>query len=409
MGTGIVAVLLISIPFKAQWLYYLSIVFFVLNTVLFALALATSILRYSLYPEIWTVMIQDPVNSLFIATMPMGLATLIEMWVFVCVPLWGPWARTFAWALWMVDSVIAVAVTVFLSFFLSVPIHSDRDDDSQADDVEQCLSRSYQVVGQDHRRAAPTHCRHYCCGWNGLGSCRGFTEQRTCAGDTDRLLCPLGHGNAACNGGVGRLLSAPGGSQDTAPRSDSQQLSPTGSAWVWWLWVWLPINIITSSVVEQAQLTESSIMYLGKVSRDIFQETNALDPMAGSILYVLGFFVAIIMWGFGLVWFCLALASIYQSRPFPFNMGWWGFTFPLGVFAASTIQLGIELSSLFFRVLGTVSPTPPAMLIDAAISSLIGSLDLCHPGHLPMGICRLPNGQGRLVREIILRSLRGEP
>jgi hypothetical protein len=96
-------------------------------------------------------------------------------------------------------------------------------------------------------------------------------------------------------------------------------------------------------------------MYLGKVSRGIFQETNALDPMAGSILYVLGFFVAIIMWGFGLVWFCLALASIYQSRPFPFNMGWWGFTFPLGVFAASTIQLGIELSSMFFRVLGTVS------------------------------------------------------
>jgi tellurite resistance protein TehA-like permease len=103
-------------------------------------------------------------------------------------------------------------------------------------------------------------------------------------------------------------------------------------------------------------------MYLGKVSRGIFQETNALDPMAGSILYVLGFFVAIIMWGFGLVWFCLALASIYQSRPFPFNMGWWGFTFPLGVFAASTIQLGIELSSMFFRVLGTVSPSPQQCL-----------------------------------------------
>jgi tellurite resistance protein TehA-like permease len=96
-------------------------------------------------------------------------------------------------------------------------------------------------------------------------------------------------------------------------------------------------------------------MYLGKVSRDIFQETNTLDPMAGSILYVLGFFVAIIMWAFGLVWFCFAIASIYQSRPFPFNMGWWGFTFPLGVFSASTIQLGIEMPSLFFRVLGTVS------------------------------------------------------
>lgn len=96
-------------------------------------------------------------------------------------------------------------------------------------------------------------------------------------------------------------------------------------------------------------------MYLGKVSRTVFQESNILDPIAGSVLYVLGFFIATIMWGFGLIWFCLAIASIYQSRPFPFNMGWWGFTFPLGVFSASTIQIGNEMPSKFFQVLGTVS------------------------------------------------------
>jgi tellurite resistance protein TehA-like permease len=97
-------------------------------------------------------------------------------------------------------------------------------------------------------------------------------------------------------------------------------------------------------------------MYLGSVSRTLFPKVLALsDPMAGSIAYVLGFFIALIMWGFGLLWLCIALATIYQSRPFPFNMGWWGFTFPLGVFSASTIQLGIEMPSLFLRVLGTVS------------------------------------------------------
>lgn len=122
MGTGIVAVLLNSIPFKAHWLYYLSIIFFILNAVLFASALCISILRYSLYPEIWFAMIRDPVNSLFLGTMPMGLATLVEMWVFVCVPSWGRWAKIVAWVLWMIDAVIAVAVTVFLSFLLSVRI-----------------------------------------------------------------------------------------------------------------------------------------------------------------------------------------------------------------------------------------------------------------------------------------------
>ena len=96
-------------------------------------------------------------------------------------------------------------------------------------------------------------------------------------------------------------------------------------------------------------------MYLGKVARRVLLETETLDPLAGSVMYVLGFFVAIIMWGFGLIWLGFALATIYKSRPFPFNMGWWGFTFPLGVFSASTIQLGIEMPSRFFKVLGTVS------------------------------------------------------
>ena len=120
MGTGIVSILLNFIPYKSHWLYYLSIVFFILNAILFSLALLTSILRYTLYPEIWIVMIRDPNNSLFLGTIPMGFATLIEMWVFVCVPLWGDWAKQFAWALWIVDAAVAVAVTFGLSFMLYV-------------------------------------------------------------------------------------------------------------------------------------------------------------------------------------------------------------------------------------------------------------------------------------------------
>lgn len=95
-------------------------------------------------------------------------------------------------------------------------------------------------------------------------------------------------------------------------------------------------------------------MYLGKMARHIFPVTGTLDPMTGTVMYILGFFVAMIMWGFGLVWFVIALATLYKSRPIPFNMGWWGFTFPLGVYAASTIQLGNEMPSEFFKIVGTV-------------------------------------------------------
>ena len=74
--------------------------------------------------------------------------------------------------------------------------------------------------------------------------------------------------------------------------------------------------------------------------------------MTGEILYALGWAVAMILWGFGLVWLFFAIASISRSK-FPFNMGWWGFTFPVGVFTMSTITIGEELPSAAFKGLGT--------------------------------------------------------
>lgn len=105
-------------------------------------------------------------------------------------------------------------------------------------------------------------------------------------------------------------------------------------------------------------------MNLGKVAMKVFPLTGTLPGTtaghAGDILYVVGWLIALIMWGFGLVWLFFALASISRSR-FPFNMGWWGFTFPLGVFALSTTMIGKEMPSTFFEVLGTVR-IPPLLL-----------------------------------------------
>jgi tellurite resistance protein TehA-like permease len=91
----------------------------------------------------------------------------------------------------------------------------------------------------------------------------------------------------------------------------------------------------------------------------VFPETHTLElvPNAAEILYVLGFIVALILWGFGIVWFFLALAMVIQSHGFPFSMGWWSFTFPIGVFGLSTISIGKALDSRFFNVLATVGPS----------------------------------------------------
>ena len=98
-------------------------------------------------------------------------------------------------------------------------------------------------------------------------------------------------------------------------------------------------------------------MYLGSIGREIIPMNKpflAHVETAVDILYVLGIFIALMMWAFGLVWLIYALGALYSCWPIPFTMGWWGFTFPLGVMAISTIRLGVEFPSLFFRVLGTI-------------------------------------------------------
>jgi uncharacterized membrane protein YcjF (UPF0283 family) len=66
MGTGIVSILLHDLPYNARWLYWLSVIVFALNVVLFVTFSAISVVRYTLYPGIWTQMLRHPVQSLFL-------------------------------------------------------------------------------------------------------------------------------------------------------------------------------------------------------------------------------------------------------------------------------------------------------------------------------------------------------
>jgi tellurite resistance protein TehA-like permease len=90
MGTGIVSILLHNLPYNREWLYWISVAIFALNVILFCIFFTLSFLRYTLYPQIWSAMIRHPAQSLFLGTFPMGLATIINMIVLVCVPVMGP-------------------------------------------------------------------------------------------------------------------------------------------------------------------------------------------------------------------------------------------------------------------------------------------------------------------------------
>lgn len=123
MGTGIASILLNTLPYDGIWLYYLSVIIFALNVLLFSLFCIITALRYLLYPQIFTAMIRHPVQSMFLGTFPMGFATIINMFVLVCVPAWGgDWTRRFAWGMWIFDAIISVLVALTLPALLYVPL-----------------------------------------------------------------------------------------------------------------------------------------------------------------------------------------------------------------------------------------------------------------------------------------------
>lgn len=116
MGTGIISILLYKLPYNGSWLYWISVLIFALDTLLFVSFLIISALRYICYPEIWHAMIRHPTESLFLGTCPMGLGIIVQCIVNICVPAWGSWATDLAWALWWVEVVGSVAICLYLPF-----------------------------------------------------------------------------------------------------------------------------------------------------------------------------------------------------------------------------------------------------------------------------------------------------
>ncbi|KAL3445994.1 voltage-dependent anion channel [Aspergillus insuetus] len=313
MGTGIVSTLLYALPYNGTWLYWISVVIFALNVLLFIIVCVISTLRYTLYPEIFKVMITHPTQSMFIGTLPMGFATIVNMLCFVCVLAWGDWARDFTWAMWIIDAVIAVVTALSLPFMLM-----SRRDETQLSSM------------------------------------------------TAVWLLPI----------VGTVVTASSGALVA-----EILLNPQHALWTiivsYVLWgIGLPLALMVMVIYLQ-RLTLHKIppkamivsvflplgplgqggfgaMRLGKAAQTIFAQTNTLEDISGPVFYSMGFLVGLILWSFGLVWLFFASASIARAKTFPFNIGWWGFLFPIGAYASCTCQIGAELPSSFFRILGTI-------------------------------------------------------
>lgn len=131
-----------------------------------------------------------------------------------------------------------------------------------------------------------------------------------------------------------------------------------------------PGDVIVSAFLPIAPLGQGGfgIQKLGKMALARLPKTKAFVSLGvgatrpGEVLYVLGVFLALLMWGFGLIWLAFAIISVATTRNIPYNLGWWGAIFPLGVLALCSGLLGVDLDSDFFRVSAMVCIVPWIMV-----------------------------------------------
>lgn len=276
--------------------------------------------RYTIWPTMLPTMLYHPSQALFLGTFAMGFATIVNMCALSAVPAWGSGFATFTWVLWWIDSVISVAICLGLPF-LQFTRHSQSLD---------------QITGI----------------W---------------------LLPVVSPIVSAASGGILAQVLSPEHARLTIIVSYIQWGMGFGLALMIMTLYYArlaiykipPATIIVSAFLPLGPCGQGAFAIL-KLSSSLYQLSKAGQGglttqddavVIATAIYGVSIPIALAIWGLGLFWLVLAVWSLFDLwlvSALRFNIGWWGFTFPLGVFCTATTQFGKELDSTGFKVLGTV-------------------------------------------------------
>jgi tellurite resistance protein TehA-like permease len=96
------------------------------------------------------------------------------------------------------------------------------------------------------------------------------------------------------------------------------------------------------------------LLLLGEDAPVIFAAAGL--PGVGKVAVGLGIIGGTMLWGYGAWWLLLAVLKTawYLPDGMPFNLGCWGFTFPLGVYSVATLALARATRLSFFSVTGGI-------------------------------------------------------
>ncbi|MCG6578199.1 C4-dicarboxylate ABC transporter [Pseudomonas sp. AF32] len=312
MGTGVLALALAQWPANVPGLRLLGEGVWVFNSFLFVLFTGLYAARWVLFFDEARRIFGHSTVSMFFGTIPMGLATLINGLLVFGLPRWGEGVVPLAEVLWWINVAMSLACGVLIPFLM--------------------------FTRQEHR-----------------------IDQMTAVW----LLPVVAAEVAAASGG----LLAPHLADAHA------QLVMLVTSYVLWAFS-LPVafSILTILLLRMAlhklpheNMAASSWLALGPIGTGalgmlllggdaptIFAANGI--PGVGEIASGLGLVAGITLWGLGFWWMLMALLITvrYLRAGIPFNLGWWGFTFPLGVYALTTLKLADLLGLVFFQVAGSV-------------------------------------------------------
>ncbi|MEX3772163.1 TDT family transporter [Pseudomonas sp. MYb118] len=310
MGTGVLALALAQLPVAVPGLHSLAEALWLLNIFLFTLFTVLYAARWVLFFDEARRIFGHSTVSMFFGTIPMGLATIINGCLVFGLPRWGDGMIEVAGLLWWLDVAMSVACGVLIPYMM--------------------------FTRQEHS-----------------------IDQMTAVW----LLPVVAAEVAAASGGLlaPHLTGAHG------------QLVVLVTSYVLWAFS-LPValSILTILLLRMAlhklpheNMAASSWLALGPIGTGalgmlvlgndapaIFAANGM--PGVGEIAAGLGLVAGITLWGFGLWWMLIAflITCRYLSSGIPFNLGWWGFTFPLGVYSLATLKLASHLDLMFFSVFG---------------------------------------------------------
>ncbi|EJM38800.1 tellurite resistance protein-like permease [Pseudomonas sp. GM33] len=312
MGTGVLALALAQLPVAMPALHAFAEALWLFNIALFLLFTALYAARWLLFFDEARRIFGHSTVSMFFGTIPMGLATIINGFLVFGLPRWGDGVIHLAEVLWWLDVAMSLACGVLIPYMM--------------------------FTRQEHS-----------------------IDQMTAVW----LLPVVAAEVAAASGG----LLAP-----HLADAHSQLVMLVTSYVLWAFSLPVAFSILTILLLRMAlhklpheNMAASSWLALGPIGTGalgmlvlggdapLIFAANGL-PGVGEIAAGLGLVAGITLWGFGLWWMLMALliTARYLRAGIPFNLGWWGFTFPLGVYSLATLKLASTLNLTFFSVFGCV-------------------------------------------------------